>query len=163
VGPSSPCTPAPHPGRSTGYRARHPPDQSRRGAGRRRTNRHGTHQEGGPRLPQPGRPADHAAKQRAYRARQAQTRTAEQQTKGRPPAPPLPPIPARARWQALLTHARLARETVQLEMQTYGEERSETWQERERGMALAQDLEQLGTVLDELAVLTGTARSGCST
>ncbi|MGH2390005.1 MAG: hypothetical protein ACRDIE_17550 [Chloroflexota bacterium] len=113
-------------------------------------------------MPQPRRHADPAAKQRAYRARQAQARTQELQAKGLPPAPPLPTIPARACRQALPAQARVALETVQSAMQTYGDERSETWQESERGPALAEDLEQLGIVLDELAVLTGADRSGSS-
>jgi hypothetical protein len=110
-------------------------------------------------MPQPCRHADHAARQRAYRARQAQARAAEQQAKGLPPTPPLPTIPARARWRALLTQARLARETVETEMPAYVEDRSESWQERERGLALAEDLDQLALVLEELAPLSAAPAS----
>jgi hypothetical protein len=58
-------------------------------------------------MPQHRQYSDAAAKQRAYRARQAQARRDELRAKGLPPAPPLPTVPSRARWQALLAHARL--------------------------------------------------------
>src|SRR5579859_6251530 len=74
-------------------------------------------------MPQQRRYEDNAAKQRAYRARQAQARREEQQAKGLPPAPPLPTLPGTARWQALLTQARLALETARDEMQAYYEDR----------------------------------------
>jgi hypothetical protein len=88
-------------------------------------------------MPQPRRHQDNAAKQRAYRARRACSRRAEQQAKGLPPAPPLPTLPSRARWQALLTQARLALETARDEMQAYYEDRSEAWQAGERAATLA--------------------------
>src|SRR5215831_18492617 len=94
-------------------------------------------------MPQQRRYEDNAAKQRAYRVRQAQARHAEQQAKGLPAAPPLPTLPSRARWQALLTQARLALETARDEMQAYYEDRSETWQQGERAATLAEQIDQL--------------------
>jgi len=108
-------------------------------------------------MPQPRRHPDNAAKQRAYRARQDLARQEQQQAKGLPPLPALSTVPARARWQALLTHARLALETVQTEVQTYWDERSEAWQESGRGAAMAEELEQLVVVLDALADLAPAA------
>jgi hypothetical protein len=105
-------------------------------------------------MPQPRRHQDNAAKQRAYRARRACSRRAEQQAKGLPPAPPLPTLPSRARWQALLTQARLALETARDEMQAYYEDRSEAWQAGERAATLAEQIDQLGVVLDELEALS---------
>jgi hypothetical protein len=104
-------------------------------------------------MPQQRRYHDNAAKQRAYRARQAQARREEQQAKGLPPAPPLPTLPSTARWQALLTQARLALETARDEMQAYYEDRSEIWQQGERAATLAEQIDQLGVVLDELEAL----------
>src|SRR3954454_2006393 len=97
--------------------------------------------------------ADNAAKQRAYRARHAQARRAEQQAKGLPPAPSLPTLPSSARWQALLDQARLVLETARAEMQTYYDDRSETWQEGERAATLADHRDSLGQVLDALDTL----------
>jgi len=104
-------------------------------------------------MPQQRRYQDNAAKQRAYRARQVQARRAEQQAKGLPPAPPLPTLPSSARWQALLIQARLALETVRDEMQAYYEDRSEAWQQGERAATLAEQIDQLEVVLNELEAL----------
>ena len=144
------------PGR--GVPARHAPDQSQPAGAAAGTNRNVTvHEGGGNRMPQPRRHLDNAAKQRAYRVRQDLARQEQQQAKGLPPTPPLPTIPARARWQALLTHARVALETVQTEVQAYWDERSEAWQESDRGSAMAEDLEQLAVVLDGLAELAAAS------
>ena len=104
-------------------------------------------------MPQQRHYEDNAAKQRAYRARQAQARREEQQAKGLPAAPPLPTLPSSARWQALLTQARLALETVHDEMHAYYEDRSEAWQQGERAATLAEQIDQLEGILHELEVL----------
>ena len=104
-------------------------------------------------MPQQRRHQDNAAKQRAYRARQAQARREEQQAKGLPPAAPLSTLPSRARWQALITQARLALETARDEMQAYYEDRSEAWQEGERAATLAEQIDQLEVILNDLEAL----------
>jgi hypothetical protein len=101
-------------------------------------------------MPTPRQHADHAARQRAYRARQAQARRDELQTKGLPPAPPLPTLPSRARWQALLAQARLALETVRDEGQAYYDDRSDRWKEGDRAALLTDHLEALEQVLADL-------------
>jgi len=101
-------------------------------------------------MPQPRHYPDAAARQRAYRARQAQARQTEQAAKGLPSAPPLPTLPSRARWQALLEHARGALETTRDEIQTYCEARSSVWQESERAAALQEQLDAIEQVLDAL-------------
>ena len=104
-------------------------------------------------MPQERQYPDHAARQRAYRVRQAQARRAEQQAKGLPALPPLPTLPSRARWQALLAHARLALETVQDELQAYCDDRSDAWQQGDRAATLADHLEQLDALLADLEAL----------
>jgi hypothetical protein len=111
-------------------------------------NRNVTHQEAA--MPQQRQYPDNAAKQAAYRTRQAQARRDEQQAKGLPPAPPLPTLPSRARWQALLAQARLALEAARDEMQGYYDARSEVWQDGERAATLAEQVDALGAALDEL-------------
>jgi hypothetical protein len=101
-------------------------------------------------MPQARHHPDHAARQRAYRERQARARSAELQAKGLPPSPPLPTMPSRARWHALITHARLSLETARDEMQTYYDGRSAAWQEGERAALLSDHLEALEQVLDSL-------------
>jgi hypothetical protein len=101
-------------------------------------------------MPQHRQHADAAARQRAYRARQAQARRDEQQARGLPPSASLPTLPSRARWQALLTQARLCLETARDEMQVYYDDRSEAWQQGERATALQDQLDSLGQILDDL-------------
>lgn len=104
-------------------------------------------------MPQQRQYPDAAAKQAAYRTRQAQARREEQQAKGLPPAPPLPTMPSRARWHALLAQAQRALETARDEMQAYHHDRSEAWQEGERATALAEHIDQLEAVIDDLEAL----------
>ena len=101
-------------------------------------------------MPQPRQHADHAARQRAYRDRQAAARREERLAKGLPPSPPIATLPSRARWQALVAQARLALETLRDELQTYYDARTETWQESERAVTLAEQLDTLEQVLDDL-------------
>jgi hypothetical protein len=104
-------------------------------------------------MPQHRQHADNAAKQRAYRARHAQVRRAEQEAKGLPPAPPLPTVPSRARWHALLAKAQVFLETARDEMQTYYDDRSEAWQQGENAATLADHLESLEQAIDALDAL----------
>ncbi len=86
-------------------------------------------------------------------ARRALARLAEQQAKGLPPAPPLPTLPSGARWHALLAQARLFLETARDKMQSYADDRSETWQQGERAAALQEHIDNLGQILDDLDAL----------
>jgi len=101
-------------------------------------------------MSQPRQYADNAAKQRAYRARQADARRREQGAKGLPLAPPLPTLPSRARWQALLARATCSLETCRDEMQAYYDARSERWQDGERAAALLEQIESLEQALEAL-------------
>jgi hypothetical protein len=104
-------------------------------------------------MPQQRHHPDNAAKQAAYRARQAQARRDELQARGIPPAPPIATLPSRARWQALRAQAQLSLETARDEMQSYYDERSDAWQEGERAALLQERLDTLGEVLDDLDAL----------
>jgi hypothetical protein len=104
-------------------------------------------------MPQPRRYEDHAARQRAYRVRQARARCDEQQAQGLPPAPALPTMPSQARWQALISRARLAVETARDEMQAYYDDRSDAWQQSDRASMLAEQVDLLSTALDDLEAL----------
>lgn len=107
-------------------------------------------------MPQPRRYPDHAARQRAYRARQQR---AQQETTSLPPLPTLSTVPARARWQVLLQRAQQDLTLVQAEMQAYWDARSAAWQEGERSTAMADELEQVALVLDDLTeLLAGAGR-----
>src|ERR1051325_6589121 len=84
-------------------------------------------------MPTPRRYPDAAARQAAYRARQTAARHQEQQAKNLPALPRVATLPGTVRWAALLQQAQLLLQTVQDEMQTYHEQRSETWQSSEPG------------------------------
>ncbi len=92
-------------------------------------------------------PAD---KQRAYRDRLKQ-RAAGQL----PAAPILTNIPPERRWKALQEQARTALQTMIEEMEAYRDERSETWQDSERGESFQERIEALETVITELDELPG--------
>ncbi len=94
-------------------------------------------------------PQTAAEKQRAYRDR------LKQRALGNLPAAPiLTNIPPERRWKALQDQARTALQTILDEMTTYQDERSETWQDSERGEAFQERLDTLTEIienLDELA------------
>jgi len=104
-------------------------------------------------MPQARRYPDHAARQRAYRARQTQARLTEQHAKGVPPAAPIPTLPSRARWGALLAHARVFLEMARDELQAYTEARSDQWQESDQAALLAEQLDGVEQVLADLDAL----------
>ena len=91
-----------------------------------------------------------AERQRRYRERQAAARAEELQAKGMPATRPIPSMPSKERWQALLDAARANLATAQAEMQSYFEDRSEEWQESEKGEAFQERLTQIDTALDAL-------------
>jgi putative heme degradation protein len=86
-------------------------------------------------MPTPRRYENAAARQAAYRARQA---AAQAQVAS---GPLVAPRPGPRRWTALLGHAAQLLATVQEEMETYAAERSESWQESARGEEFAERLE----------------------
>jgi hypothetical protein len=104
-------------------------------------------------MPTPKKYETEAEKHRAYRERKAAARLAELQQKGLPPVPPIATMPGTARWKALHEQAVKALETIRDEMQSYSEERSEQWQESERGEEFAARLEALEEMLSSLSDL----------
>lgn len=84
-------------------------------------------------MPIPRQYATRADRQRAYRQRQAEARTAEQTTKGLPPLPAIPTMPGKARWEAMQAQITTLLETLRDEMQAYHDDRTEQWQESEKG------------------------------
>jgi broad specificity phosphatase PhoE len=67
----------------------------------------------------------------------------EQEAKGLPPAPAIPTMPSMARWKAPHEQARAALDTMQEEMQGYFDDRSEAWQEGEKGEAFQEILDRV--------------------
>ena len=94
-------------------------------------------------MPTPRQHQSNADRQKAYRQRQRQARSEEQAAKRLPPLPAIPTLPGMARWKALHAQASAALDTMQAEMQSYYDDRSETWQESERGTAFQEMLDQV--------------------
>jgi hypothetical protein len=102
-------------------------------------------------MPTPRQHTDNAAKQRAYRKRQATARTAELQAKGLPNTAPIPTMPSEARWTAATTHAYETLNTVLAERQAYYNERSEQWQESDKGDEFQRRIDALESIVSDLA------------
>lgn len=104
-------------------------------------------------MPNPRRYANAAQRQAAYRRRVAAARTLEPHGPG--PLLPVPaPRPGHPRWQTLLRHSLRFLDIVQTEMQDYYDERSEVWQESEKGDAFQERLQAVQEVYDGLEELT---------
>lgn len=97
-----------------------------------------------------------AARQRAYRQRRGVTRAQEQAAKGMPPLPAIATFPGAVRWQALIGNAECMLETAATEMQGYYEDRTEAWQESERGTAFLERLEALQEAASAVVDLQNT-------
>ena len=96
--------------------------------------------------------ASNAERQKAFRERM------KQRLAGMPAAPPLPEkpkisVPANKRWAALRDRMQADGETLRDEMQEYYDERSETWQEDDRGAEFQERIDAVERVLDALAEL----------
>ena len=105
-------------------------------------------------MPQPRKYESPAAKQAAYRARK-QTIAAARVAAGFSPFPsPSPTASLQYRaWRATIAQANAALERVYEEVNEWMQERSERWQESDRGFALQADYERLEAVLESLAEL----------
>jgi hypothetical protein len=104
-------------------------------------------------MPQPAKYPNRAARQAAYRARCQQSARDQAKQRGLPPLPPLPTLPGTARWKAALTLAYRLVEEVGEQMQTYFDERSQTWQESDRAqdfIARLEAVEQAREAIDPL-------------
>ena len=92
------------------------------------------------------RPRKHAGgadRQRAYRARLRGRRVTGLESSPAPSA--ISAMPSTARWSALISQARTCLQTVQDEMQNYFDDRSDAWQEGERGLAFEERIELVET------------------
>lgn len=92
-------------------------------------------------MPTPRQHAHQAARQAAYRRRLTEGRRKEWAAKGLPPLPAVASLPGHRRWQTLAQQASMLLQTVQEEMQEYFDDRSESWQQEERGAAFLEKLQ----------------------
>lgn len=101
-------------------------------------------------MPQPKKHQTSAERQAAYRLRTARAHTEQLTKRSLPPLPAIPTMPGEARWSASLRQALWLVERTATEMQEYHDERSEEWQESERGWSFVERIEALQETLSSL-------------
>ena len=94
-----------------------------------------------------------AARQAAYRKRKTVALQAQLKEKALPPLPAVPSMPGNARWLASLKAAEHYVRLVYDEMTDYFDDRSEAWQEGERGEEFKDRLTAIEAVVDSLGEL----------
>ena len=101
-------------------------------------------------MPQPRKYASRAQQQAAYRKRCADALRDQSKAKGLPALPPIPDMPGTARWRAAARTAHDLLATICDEIQTYAGNRSEQWQEGERGQEFAERQTGIEEIRDAL-------------
>jgi hypothetical protein len=101
-------------------------------------------------MPQNKKYPSDAQRQAAYRRRTVQAREAQLAARALPILPAIPTLPGYVRWKAMLNQARVNLHGVTTEMQNYYDERSQSWQESERGDGFVEHMEAIRDVLDSL-------------
>ena len=104
-------------------------------------------------MPQPKKHTSDAARQAAYRLRCEQARQAALAAKGLPMLPAIAALPGSSRWNASFAAAKELIASTLSEMQDYFDERSESWQESERGDNHQERMASVDEVLDALSGL----------
>jgi len=101
-------------------------------------------------MPTPRKHESAAACQAAYRKRQAETRRLELSRKGLPALPAIPAMPGNSRWTKMLEEAGALLAMVLDERETYHDERSEAWQESDKGEAFVETTEAIRAIVDAM-------------
>ncbi len=104
-------------------------------------------------MPQPKKHASHAARQAAYRIRCEQERREALAAKGLPALPAIPNMPGWPRWNASFATAQELIADTLSQMQDYFDDRSESWQDGERGEEHQEKIASVEAVLDALSDL----------
>jgi len=104
-------------------------------------------------MPQKRKHATNSARQAAYRTRLQEARKQELAERGLPTLPPLSSMPGTTRWTGAIRRAEALLVLVHDEMQGYFDDRSEAWQESERGQLHQERIEALSEVLSALDAL----------
>lgn len=104
-------------------------------------------------MPQPRKHASPAERQAAFRARSEQARRVALVAKGLPALPSVPSMPGWPRWNATFRMAHSLIDGAVREMQDYFDDRSESWQESDRGAEYQERMEAAEAVLESLGDL----------
>lgn len=104
-------------------------------------------------MPQPRKYASPAERQAAYRIRCERTRQNQASVKGLPCLPALATMPGWPRWKATFRMAHDLIDGAVSEMQDYYDDRSDAWQESERGEDHQERIASVEAVLEALGEL----------
>ena len=104
-------------------------------------------------MPQPKIHASPAARQSAYRRRCEQARRVGLVARGLPSLPAIAALPGWKRWNASFAAAHQLIECALDEMREYFDDRSESWQEGERGDEHQERISSVEEVLDAVSGL----------
>lgn len=105
-------------------------------------------------MPQPRIHASAAERQAAFRLRSEQARQAEIAAKGLPPLPVIPSMPGWPRWNATFRMAHALLDGAVTEMRDYFDDRSDAWQESDRGEEHQERITSAEAILEALEELT---------
>jgi hypothetical protein len=103
-------------------------------------------------MPQPRKHVSNAQRQAEYRRRRL-SEPKRQSSDGLPSLPKVAAIPATARWRKAITQAQVLLELVQNEMQHYYDDRTEIWQESDKGNAFQERTDALTEIQDQVSNL----------
>jgi len=107
-------------------------------------------------MPQRRVHASNAHRQAAYHRRRQEAIRRQRQEKGLPASPTISTMPGTARWRQALANAADLLSMVVDEMESYFDDRSEEWQEGERGDSFRERIEALCEARDAVADLSLT-------
>lgn len=100
-------------------------------------------------MPTPRKYDNPAQRQAAYRARQAAAQGS---------VPAIPTVPGYRRFRAMTGAALALLADVHHEMEDYYQERSESWQESERGEVFTERMDALDEIIEMLEAMDGPAK-----
>jgi hypothetical protein len=104
-------------------------------------------------MPTPRKHESAAACQAAYRKRQAETRRLELSRKGLPALPAIPAMPGSSRWTKMLEEAGALLYMVVDEREAYHDDRTDEWQESDRGEAFVDSTDAIRAIAEALEAL----------
>ena len=102
-------------------------------------------------MPQARKYANPAQRQAAYRARQETARQLQLAARSLPVLPAISTMPGVPRWRAALRNAQDILSMVAAEMASYFDDRSELWQESDRGEAHLERQEAIEALAEALS------------
>ena len=104
-------------------------------------------------MPQPRKYETPALRQAAYMRRVRVAQQALLSQRGLPTGPAIPSMPGTARWEAAIRQSKDLIEMICDEMQDYYEDRSETWQESEKGEDFTEKMEEIQELREQLEAM----------